>query len=72
MYVSLPGIKREFVRCQDCAGSAPPELPALHGPPVITPTPFAHVIAGAPKRTRGALKEAVREWMPYREPGMEG
>lgn len=29
-------------------------------------------VAGRRARTRGAFKEAVREWMPFREPGEDG
>ena len=28
LLIQLPNMKREMIRCQDCAGEAPPELPA--------------------------------------------
>lgn len=53
---SIVGIRRRFVRCQECAGSVPYELPPVS---VVVPdrTPRAPVVAAAP----------VSEWMPYRD-----
>jgi hypothetical protein len=69
-YVKTANITRELKRCVDCAGPAPPNLPAL--PELKTPGDFSmtHVGAHRPK-TRGELKATAREWMPYREPGCD-
>lgn len=53
---SIVGIRRRFVRCQECAGSVPYDLPPIS---VLTPdrTPRAPVAPAAP----------APEWMPYRD-----
>lgn len=62
---AIVGVTRKFVRCEDCAGEAPPKLPAA----VATapePARFAPLQEASPARTRGGLRRAV-EWMPYRD-----
>lgn len=53
---SIVGIRRRFVRCQECAGTVPYELPPVS---VLTPdrTPREPVVVHA----------ASAEWMPYRD-----
>jgi|SRR5882724_10306650 len=71
LFVTLPNVKREMRRCVDCAGPAPPDLPPLL--PQKEPGDFSMVSMGQLKpKNRGALKQTAREWMPYREPGIEG
>ncbi len=73
IYIKIsPNIKREMVRCQTCAGEAPPELPELLVSGGIETSGFMSIGRAAPGRTRGQLKAAVKEWMPYRDPGEEG
>ena len=73
IYVRVKPEMRELVRCADCAGEQPPDdLPELHEPGGIETSGFTAIGKVAPKRTRGALKTAAREWMPYRESGEEG
>lgn len=72
IFITIPPGKREHVRCQDCAGEkAPEDLPELLESGIET-SGFINIGRVAPKRTRGALKHAVKEWMPYRDPGEEG
>jgi hypothetical protein len=67
------GTTRELIRCQDCAGEkAPEDLPELLEAGGIETSGFSHIGKAAPGRTRGKLKAAVKEWMPYREAGEEG
>lgn len=72
LFISTANMKREMKRCVDCSGPAPPDLPPLLAQ--RTPGDFSMVSFGQMKKpaTRGDLKKQVREWMPYREPGMEG
>lgn len=75
IYIKVnPQVTRELIRCQNCAGEAPPELPELMEAGGIETSGFTAIGKAAPKRrTRGALKELARkEWMPYREAGEEG
>ncbi len=74
VYIRVRPESRELVRCQECAGEQPPEdLPELLEAGGIETGGFSHIGKAAPGRTRGALKELARkEWMPYRDPGMEG
>jgi DNA-directed RNA polymerase subunit RPC12/RpoP len=67
LFITLPGVKRERVRCQNCAGEAVPDLPArieIAGVAELAQTGFTQI-----------SKPKVKEWMPYRdarEPGEEG
>ena len=79
LYTTLPNVKRERVRCQNCAGEAAPELPeriAVAGVAEQAQNGFTKAGLSAPGRTRGELKQAMRrEWTPYaaeREAGEEG
>ncbi len=79
LFISLPMVKRERIRCQSCAGESAPELPArvvLAGVQEMAQNGFTKASASAPGRTRGELKQAMRrEWTPYaaeREAGEEG
>lgn len=72
LFVATEKITRRLVRCVDCSGPAPPDLPAM--PALKTPGDFSMLAIGAMKpKTRGALKASARkEWTPYREPGEDG
>lgn len=74
IYIKVnPQVTRELIRCQNCAGEAPPELPELMEAGGIETSGFTAIGKAAPRRTRGALKELARkEWTPYRDPGEEG
>jgi hypothetical protein len=52
--IVLRGLDRPLLRCQDCAGLAPLDLPPLPERAPVEP----HV-------TRIAPRHAAREWMPY-------
>ena len=73
LFIALPGVKRERIRCANCAGNAPPPLPEL---PIVAgveeQAQRGFTKLGIPLKKRGDLKQAVREWMPYRESGEEG
>lgn len=74
LFISLPGVKRERVRCQNCAGDAAPELPermVVAGVEQLAHDGFSKVGLSAPKN-RGELRAQLKEWMPYREAGEEG
>lgn len=67
---TLAKVKQPRVRCADCAGPAPPDLPMHIERKSIAPTmPFTNISQALPVRTRGALRDmaARREWMPYRD-----
>lgn len=54
------------LRCVECAGDvAPPPLPDA----IVTKAPeentMTRISDTAPTRTRGALREVAREWLPY-------
>lgn len=68
--VKFTNVTRELQRCQGCAGSAPPDLPALVEKVFPEITGFTPLAQNRPK-TRGELKQTAREWMPYREPGSD-
>ncbi len=76
LYITLPGVKRERIRCQSCAGEAAPNLPErilVAGVAEQAQRGFTKAALAAPSRTRGALKDMARkEWTPYRDPGEEG
>lgn len=69
LYVKLDGITHTKIRCADCAGEAIPE--GLDDVQQIKTSGFTKLSKAAPGRTRGELKAAVREWMPYREAGSD-
>lgn len=59
LFVNLAGVKRQLVRCRDCAGEEPPDdLPELPQHASI--------------EDRKSNNAPGREWMPYRESGEEG
>lgn len=72
LYVKLDGLKDAKIRCADCAGEPVPD--GLDEVLAIKTSGFTKLSKAAPARTRGALKAAVKEWMPYkeREAGEEG
>lgn len=67
LYITLLGVKRPRVRCQDCAGEAPPDLPAQMEPGGIQPsrTGFSRAGEHAPDRTRGALRTMIERYSPH-------
>jgi hypothetical protein len=73
-FTAIATIKRQRIRCANCAGEAPPDLPALIERLRDISAAFQQVSAALPNRTRGALKTLVadsithrEEWMPYRD-----
>lgn len=68
LYVKTSAMTREMRRCVDCSGPAPPDLPPLIEQKAPGDFSMTHVASSRPK-TRGDLKAAVKEWLPYREPG---
>ena len=71
--VQLAVVAKPLWRCVECYGPAPRELPLLMLMEPRAPaglSGMSHVTAVKPA-TRGALRTAVREWMPYREPGSD-
>lgn len=65
--LTLDHVKRKIMYGPCCAeGSPPPDLPAKieHAPLFDAMKPIQEA---APKRTRGALKDQIAEWMPYRD-----
>jgi hypothetical protein len=71
-FTAIATIKRPRIRCADCAGEAPPDLPALIERSREIHAAFQQVASALPGRTRGALKTLVtnphrEEWMPYRD-----
>jgi hypothetical protein len=60
---SIVGIRRQFIRCEECAGAAPYELPPIS---VLVPDREPR----QPLDARAHLGDgdgAAREWMPYRD-----
>lgn len=66
LQITLTGVKRARIRCQDCSGPAPPDLPPLRER-TFESSGFTQVGESAPSRTRGALKTLANNWMPYRD-----
>lgn len=66
----IPNLQRTLVRCADCAGPAPPDLP----PAIVSASiaervaALSHVTTAAPDRTRGALTKFAQAdaWTPHR------
>lgn len=62
---TVAGVTRRFVRCGECAGGAPPELPADVAPPAPNRdglTPLQHVkptTRGELRRMSGSVLRAV-------------
>lgn len=53
---SVVGIRRRFIRCQECAGTVPYDLP-----------PISVLIPDRAPRPPVAVRESPAEWMPYRD-----
>ncbi len=59
LFITIGQIKKPFVRCAECAGEQPPELPPLKTSGSDVPFAFEHI---------GAVAKKLRaEWMPYRD-----
>lgn len=67
LYITIGQLKKEHRRCQDCAGEAPPELPAnpVRGFRDSDPVSFTTIGSAAPTRTRGDLKKFAERWSPH-------
>jgi len=67
LYITIPGVKKARTRCQDCAGEAPPDLPANLNSGGIQPsrTGFSRVTDHGPNRTRGALRVMAERYTPH-------
>jgi hypothetical protein len=52
---TVAGVTRKFVRCAECAGGAPPELPVDQAPPAPNRDGFAPLQSVRPT-TRGDLR----------------
>ena len=63
----IVGIKKNRIRGQCCAGPAPPDLPARIERNKIELRGFTPIVRASPHRTRGALRRALAEWMPYKD-----
>lgn len=61
----LANVKKPRLRGECCAGSAPPDLPGISVTASSQSPQFSPLNAIAPIRTRGALKEMAREWLPH-------
>jgi len=62
LYIKLPGVQRELLRCKNCAGcEAPPDLPPLrdYAQNEKEIGDFAALQSAMPKRTRGDLRKFV-------------
>lgn len=69
--IQIPAVHRTRLRCEECAGPAPPDLPPFELPASIPERMAALTRVGqaAPKRTRGALQQAMvhtDRWSPHR------
>ncbi len=68
LFITLPGVKRERVRCVNCAGEAPPNLPErieIAGIAELAQSGFSKASSHAPGRTRGELRAAVDRYVPH-------
>lgn len=66
--VEIPGVKRVLMRCETCAGPAPPGLPDFtDAPPAPRADAFVPLMSAAPHRTRSGFRQAVDRWMPYKD-----
>ena len=66
-YVVLEGISRRLIRCPDCEGEPVPNLPDPIETKESGDFSMVRLAQAAPRRTRGALQQAAKEWMPYPE-----
>jgi hypothetical protein len=53
---NVVGVTHKFIRCEECVGAAPPDLPPLTAPPLIGSAPL-----------RAEPKPSRIEWTPYRD-----
>ncbi len=68
--ISRHGLQRKLIRCVLCADGEPPsDLPIRERHVELTDQVerMKALNTAMPVRTRGALKKAAAEWMPYRE-----
>lgn len=67
--IALHGVRRKLIRCENCAGEAPPSLPELIEPENVEQraAKLGLTLARdvAPERKRGALKAMAAEWLPH-------
>ena len=59
---SIVGVTRKFVRCQECVGAAPADLPTVQ-----TPTHGNIIQPMNPIVPRVERRRQPNEWMPYRD-----
>ena len=57
IYIKLPNVKRELVRCQNCVGLAPPDLPQR--PPRVEPQGFTKPMSKLKRTAMGYTRERV-------------
>ncbi len=68
--ITRHGLNRKLIRCVLCAEGEPPaDLPIRERSVELTDrvARMKELSTAMPTRTRGALKKAAVEWMPYRE-----
>jgi hypothetical protein len=65
MFIKAGTLKRELVRCADCAGEAPPDLPDLVEPETLEQK-LTRIAANVPMRSFDA-EHVRREWMPHKD-----
>lgn len=58
---SIVGVTRKFVRCQECVGAAPADLPA------VTPPKHGNVVQPMNPIVPRERRRQPNEWMPYRD-----
>lgn len=78
LLIAFVGMKRALIRCEQCEGPAPPDLPerpeiysvaelALQRIRNTAMTPVAQLPQSAPLPRLVVDNTAPREWLPYRE-----
>ena len=61
MIITLPNVKRPRIRCEDCAGPAPPDLPA-----VIEHKTNADILARGFTRIDATAERFADRWSPHK------